>query len=88
MSEKIMTLDILSNIKGAKESKVINQFFDNLKKVKNLNLSVDNNIKTVSIDDLRKDEVAKTSESEIELIKKNFPQEKNGFLVVSKVIED
>lgn len=34
MSEKIMTLDILSNIKGAKESEVINQFFDNLKKQK------------------------------------------------------
>lgn len=42
----------------------------------------------VSINDLRKDEVLNASETEIELIKKNFPQEKNGFLVVSKVIED
>ena len=88
MSEKIMTLDILSNIKGAKESEVINQFFDNLKKAKSLNHSVDSNIKMVSINDLRKDEVLNASETEIELIKKNFPQEKNGFLVVSKVIED
>lgn len=83
-----MTLDILSNIKGAKESQVINQFFDNLKNAKISTHSIENQIKTVVIDELRKDEVLKASQTEIELIKKNFPQEKNGFLVVSKVIED
>jgi Asp-tRNA(Asn)/Glu-tRNA(Gln) amidotransferase C subunit len=42
----------------------------------------------VSIADLRSDEVKKCAESETELIRKNFPEEKDGFLVVPKVMEE
>lgn len=87
MSKKSMTLDILSNIKGAKESEVINQFFDIIKNTKNLTHSNISKLDIVPLNQLRKDQILKASISEIQLIKQNFPQEKNGFLVVSKTIK-
>ncbi len=43
---------------------------------------------SVSLDDLREDVVMESSSLEKEIIIENFPKEKNGFLVVAKVIED
>lgn len=84
-----MTLDILSSIKGAKASKVVDDLFEVIKKghVNDSEKSNDiNNI--VSWDNLRPDTVIAASENERNLIIENFPKEKNGFLVVPKVIEE
>jgi Asp-tRNA(Asn)/Glu-tRNA(Gln) amidotransferase C subunit len=42
----------------------------------------------VSIDALRSDEVENCPEAQKEVIRGNFPGERNGYLVVPKVIED
>jgi len=84
-----MTVDILSSIKGAKPSESVNKLFDVIKNANqqnNSNTTVHN--KVVSLNDLREDVVVESSAIEKEIIKKNFPKEKNGFLVVAKVIED
>lgn len=90
--EKIMTLDVLSNIKGAKASKDINELFEVIKsaiKASNSDvLKVVNPDEAVTLDDLREDKVIESALVEKEIIKSNFPKEKNGYLVVSKVIED
>ncbi|MEN8775440.1 MAG: hypothetical protein ABF263_04750 [Polaribacter sp.] len=86
---KIMTVDILSSIKGAKPSESVNKLFDVIKNANqqnNSNTTVHN--KVVSLNDLREDVVVESSAIEKEIIKENFPKEKNGFLVVAKVIED
>ena len=86
---KIMTVDILSSIKGAKPSESVNKLFEvikNANKQTNSFQSFENN--TVSVNELRKDIVVKSSDMERKIIKENFPKEKNGFLVVAKVIED
>ncbi|MDU0355630.1 hypothetical protein RS130_18585 [Paraglaciecola aquimarina] len=86
---KIMTVDVLSSIKGAKPSETINTLFE---VIKNADLSTasasgNSNKKPVAIEHLREDTVVKASELEKQLIIENFPQEKNGYLVVAKVIE-
>jgi len=84
-----MTVDILSSIKGAKPSESVNKLFDVIKNANqqnNSNTTVHN--KVVSLNDLREDVVVESSAIEKEIIKENFPKEKNGFLVVAKVIED
>ncbi|WP_439127612.1 hypothetical protein [Polaribacter sp.] len=84
-----MTVDILSSIKGAKPSESVNKLFDVIKNANqqnNSNTTVHNNV--VSLNDLREDVVVESSALEKEIIKENFPKEKNGFLVVAKVIED
>ena len=85
-----MTLDVLSSIKGAEASQVIADLFEVIKKghVSDNNSNQEINLNAVSIDDLRPDEVIKSSELERNLIIENFPNEKNGFLVVPKVIEE
>jgi Asp-tRNA(Asn)/Glu-tRNA(Gln) amidotransferase C subunit len=87
---KIMTVDILSSIKGAKPSESVNQLFDVIRNAHPTNNKAANNvnINAVSVSDLREDVVVKSSEIEREIIKENFPNEKDGYLVVSKVIED
>jgi len=87
---KMMTVDILSSIKGAKESETVSKLFD---AIKNANTSNNNSFNAnhnnaVSLDDLREDVVMESSEIEKQIIIENFPKEKNGFLVVSKVIEE
>jgi Asp-tRNA(Asn)/Glu-tRNA(Gln) amidotransferase C subunit len=42
----------------------------------------------VSLNDLREDVVIESSALEKQIIIANFPKEKNGYLVVSKVIEE
>lgn len=88
----MMTLEVLSSIKGAESSEAVNELFEIIKNAvplndgsNLLNSNVDN---AVSLDALREDLPRKSPDVEVALIKENFPKEKNGFLVVSKVIED
>ena len=85
-----MTVDILSSIKGAKPSEAVNQLFDVIKNAHTTNDNASNNVNlnAVSINDLREDVVVKSAAVEREIIKENFPNEKDGYLVVAKVIED
>ena len=83
---KLMTLDVLSSIKGAKESEAVNQLFDI---IKNANVEkAGSKLNVVEISDLREDVVVESSELERKIIKDNFPKQKNGFLVVDKIIEE
>lgn len=84
-----MTVDVLSSIKGAQPSETVNTLFE---VIKNANAS-NNNLNTnhnncVSLDNLRDDVVAHSSATEKQIIIENFPKQKNGYLVVSKVIEE
>ena len=85
-----MTVDILSSIKGAKPSKAVSKLFDVIKNAHPTtnNTFYNTNNKAVTLNDLRDDVVVKSSSAEKQIIKENFPIEKNGFLVVSKVIEE
>lgn len=86
---KTMTLDVLSSIKGAKSSKVVDDLFEVIKKGHvSENSAVSNQNNAVSIDNLRPDTVIVSSEEERNLIIENFPNEKNRYLVVPKVIEE
>ncbi|WP_187269397.1 Asp-tRNA(Asn)/Glu-tRNA(Gln) amidotransferase subunit GatC [Algibacter pacificus] len=87
---KIMTVDILSSIKGAQPSQAVNKLFDVIKNAQptNNNTSNNNHNNSVSINDLRDDVVIESSAIEKQIIIENFPKEKNGYLVVSKVIEE
>jgi len=84
-----MTVDILSSIKGAKPSEAVNQLFDVIKNAHTNNNSLNNvNNNAVSLNDLREDVVIESSAIEKQIIIENFPNEKDGYLVVAKVIED
>lgn len=85
---KIMPVDILSSIKGAESSEAVDKLFDVIKNAEINQSSSNQNAKNaVSIDDLRADVVENSSEITKQIIKENFPKEKDGYLVVSKVIE-
>ncbi len=86
---KIMTVDILSSIKGAQPSESVNKLFDVIKNANSLNDNSLNNVNRncVSVNNLREDVVIESSAIEKQLILENFPNKKNGFLVVAKVIE-
>jgi len=86
---KEMTLDVLSSIKGAEASQVVDDLFEVIKQGSveasgNQNV----NVNAVGLDDLRPDEATVSSELERNLIIENFPNEKNNYLVVPKVIEE
>ncbi len=84
-----MTVDILSSIKGAQPSEAVNKLFDVIKNANSNNTSTNtNHNNAVTIDDLRSDVVIDSSSIEKAIIIENFPKEKNGYLVVSKVIEE
>lgn len=88
---KIMPLDLLSSIKGARSSEAVEELFDVIRKAVPTNegeTTFETNVEAVSLEDLRSDRVERCPESEKEIIKKNFPESNNGFLVVPKVIED
>jgi len=87
---KIMTVDILSSIKGAQPSEAVNKLFDVIKKAQLTNNNSLNNVNynCMSINDLREDLVIESAALEKKIIIENFPKEKNGYLVVSQVIED
>ncbi len=85
-----MTVDILSSIKGAEPSEAVSKLFDVIKNAHPTNNNSFNNANNnaVSLNDLRDDVIVESSAIEKQIIKENFPNEKNGFLVVSKVIEE
>lgn len=87
---KIMTVDVLSSIKGAQPSEAVNKLFEVIKNANttNNNTSNNNHNNAVSLNDLRDDVVIDSPQIEKQIIIENFPKEKNGFLVVSKVIEE
>ncbi|MBJ6366930.1 Asp-tRNA(Asn)/Glu-tRNA(Gln) amidotransferase subunit GatC [Snuella sedimenti] len=87
---KIMTVDILSSIKGAQPSEAVNKLFDVIKNAHTENNESFNNVNNnaLSVNDLRDDVVIESSAIEKQIIIENFPKEKNGYLVVSKVIEE
>jgi Asp-tRNA(Asn)/Glu-tRNA(Gln) amidotransferase C subunit len=86
---KTMTVDILSSIKGAKPSESVNQLFEVIKNAIPSNENAVNNVNhnCISVNNLREDVVLESSDLEKQLILENFPNKKNGFLVVAKVIE-
>jgi len=84
-----MTVDILSSIKGAQPSEAVSKLFEVIKNANKTNNSFNNNHNNaVSLDDLREDVVVDSPQVEKQIIIENFPKEKNGYLVVSKVIEE
>jgi len=85
----IMTVDVLSSIKGAQPSEAVNKLFDVIKNAQPTNNNSLNNVNNncVSINNLREDVVIESSAVEKQLIIENFPNKKNGYLVVAKVIE-
>ena len=87
---KIMTVDVLSSIKGAQPSEAVNKLFDVIKNAQPTNNNSLNNVNynCVSVNNLREDVVIESSAIEKQLIIENFPNKKNGYLVVAKVIED
>ena len=87
---KIMTVDVLSSIKGAQPSESVNKLFKAIKNANSINNNFFNNNhnNSVSLDDLREDVVIDSPQIEKQIIIENFPKEKNGYLVVSKVIEE
>ena len=85
-----MTVDVLSSIKGAQPSEAVNKLFDVIKNAQPTNNNALNNVNNncVSINNLREDVVIESSAIEKQLIIENFPNKKNGYLVVAKIIED
>lgn len=85
---KIMTVDVLSSIQGAKASETVNKLFEVIKNANTQQNTSNLSTNAVSIDVLREDFVIESSAIEKKIIIENFPKEKNGYLVVSKVIEE
>lgn len=86
---KEMTLDVLSSIKGAQSSQVVEDLFEKIKKGHvSENSTLSNNGNAVSINELRADEAILSSKEERGIIIENFPNSKDNFLVVPKVIEE
>ncbi len=86
-----MTVDLLSSIKDAKPSKVVNELFDIILKSElpsDSSSFYKSDINSVHLSLLRDDVVKDCSSKEKQIIIENFPKEKNGYLVVSKVIEE
>lgn len=85
-----MTVDVLSSIKGAQPSESVNKLFEAIKNANSTNNNFFNNNhnNAVSLNDLREDFVIDSPQIEKQIIIENFPREKNGYLVVSKVIEE
>lgn len=85
-----MTVDVLSSIKGAQPSETVSKLFEVIKNANtsNNNSFNNNHNNAVSLNSLRDDVVIDSSVTEKQIIIENFPKEKNGYLVVSKVIEE
>ena len=85
-----MTVGILSRINGAQPSEAVDKLCEVIKNAHPANSNSLNNVNNnaVSINSLRDDVVIESAAIERQLIIENFPNEKNGYLVVAKVIED
>ncbi|SOE22750.1 hypothetical protein SAMN06298216_3158 [Spirosomataceae bacterium TFI 002] len=82
-----MSLEVLSSIKGATSSEAVDKLFEVIKSA-NIAVNGNPNQHAVTLDQLREDEVHPSNELERQIIRSNFPIQKNGYLVVSKVIEE
>lgn len=87
-----MPLELLAGIKGAESSEAVEELFRVIREAVQEQegadiLETDIHL-AVSLDSLRTDTVENCPETVKELIRKNFPMQKNGYLVVPKVIED
>lgn len=89
---KLMTLELLSSIKGARPSPAVSELFRIIKDASPAAVNEDTvdgaDHSAVSFEYLRNDEVIESSPVEKEIIRENFPERINDFLVVSKVIEE
>jgi len=88
---KIMPLDVLSSIKGAKPSNAVEELFLKVKTAINevdTKTISENQVRILDFNMLREDTVIKSDEEEVRLIKQNFPLQKDGYLVVPRVIEE
>lgn len=86
---KLMTLDVLSSIKGAEASEAVNNLFDIIRKANSLPKSESTAVLSgVPLEELREDIVIICDPAVQAIIRGNFPKSKNGYLVVPKVIED
>jgi Asp-tRNA(Asn)/Glu-tRNA(Gln) amidotransferase C subunit len=85
-----MSVAVLSSIKGARSSEAVNRLFDLIKNAHPNKGTLPKNspINALPVSALRADIVRESSEVEKQIIRENFPKEKQGYLVVSKVIED
>ena len=72
--KELISLETPSNIDGAASSEAIEQLFETRQ--------------NVEVEDLREDTIVEVSDSEKRLIIDSFPNEKNNYLVVPKVIEE
>ena len=88
---KIMPLDVLSSIKGAKPSNAVEELFLKVKTAINevdTKTISENQVRILDFNMLREDTVINSDEEEVRLIKQNFPLQKDGYLVVPRVIEE
>lgn len=89
--EKLMPLDLLSSIKGAESSEAVSELFEVIKKaVTDSSISTEERYIShqVRVEELRDDVVASCPDEIKNTIRNNFPEKKNGYLVVPKVIEE
>jgi len=87
--EKLASLEILANIKGTNSSESFEKLFDivrNASVVEQTNDLFSSHV--VTVDDLREDRVEEASSLEKQIIINNFPNQKNNYLLVNKVIEE
>ena len=85
---KLMPIDVLSSIKGAASSDAVNKLLKNIANTSVAKSTPSKNLQSVTLEELREDVVVKSSSETVQIIKENFPEEKNGYLVVSKIIEN
>ena len=86
-----MPLDLLSSIEGAESSEAVSKLFEVIKKAvpdSSEDALQDSEAERVQVSALRSDVVDHCSESEKTLIRNNFPESRNSYLVVPKVIEE
>ena len=85
---KLMPIDVLSSIKGATSSEAVNKLLKNIANTSVAKSKPNQTLQSVTLEELREDVVVKSSSETVQIIKENFPEEKNGYLVVSKIIEN
>lgn len=86
-----MPLDLLSSITGATSSEAVEALFSVIKEAmpeEEGGGPPEEDHPSVSLDHLRSDTVEECPEGVKGIIRKNFPEEKNGFLVVPRVMEE
>ena len=86
---ELTSLELLSNIEGVTSSEAIEQLFKTIRNAaaeKNFINRLSGN--AISTEDLREDRVVEASDVEKQLIIANFPEQKDNYLVVPKVIEE